>query len=166
MRDSYLKSLKTIFPHLQASIPTLQSQNTRNFSVLSTTESDAYLSQRIQWQPLAPGRAGTQATLRVMAQLARLAASDPDFVRLASRLGTLGGVEAFVRDRFVYRDENEEIIRDPRFMLADMGRDDSGRTVGLEGDCDDVATLYGALAAALHYPARLRAIRYNSDTPF
>jgi transglutaminase-like putative cysteine protease len=100
-----------------------------------------------------------------MAQLARAAASDPNFNGFARRLGTVAGIEAFVRGRFSYRDENEEIVRDPRFMLADMGRVDDGRVVQLEGDCDDVATFYAAAATAIGKPARLVAIRYTADNP-
>jgi transglutaminase-like putative cysteine protease len=100
-----------------------------------------------------------------MAQLARSAASDPDFVSKARQLGSLDAVERFVRDRFVYRDEGEEIVRDPRFMLGDAGRFDGTRTVGVEGDCDDVSTLFAAFSKALGYRARFMAIRYSPTNP-
>jgi hypothetical protein len=101
-----------------------------------------------------------------MARLARAAASDATFRKLAASLATLHNVEAFVRARYSYRDEEEEIVRDPRFMLADMGRiDANGRVVGLEGDCDDVSALFAAFAIALGYSARFRAIRYNVANP-
>lgn len=100
-----------------------------------------------------------------MAQLARAAASDPEFSALARRLGSIDGIESFVRARFEYRDEYEEIVRDPRFILADMGRIDNGRVVGLEGDCDDAATLFAAFSVAINRPARLHAIRYTSYNP-
>jgi hypothetical protein len=100
-----------------------------------------------------------------MAQLARAAASDPNFIAFARRLATLQGLDAFVRWHFVYRDEQEEIVRDPRFMLADMGRLDGGRVVRLEGDCDDVATFYAACVIAIGKPARFVAIRYTPVNP-
>ena len=97
-----------------------------------------------------------------MAQLARAAANDSTFAKFSRSLGSLTAVEGFVRDNYVYRDETEEIVRDPRFMLADMGRiDDSGRVVQLEGDCDDVSTLFAAFALALGKSARFVAIRYT-----
>ena len=101
-----------------------------------------------------------------MARLARAAASDPDFRAFARRLATLEGIEAFVRSHYAYRDEHEEIVRDPRFMLADMGRvDPGGRVVGLEGDCDDVSTFYAACAVAIGKAARFIAIRYTPGNP-
>lgn len=101
-----------------------------------------------------------------MARLARAAASDPEFCGFARRLATLNGIESFVRSHFVYRDENEEIVRDPRFMLADMGRvDTNGRVVQLEGDCDDIATFYAAAVVAIGKAARFVAIRYTSGNP-
>lgn len=51
------------------------------------------------------------------------------------------------------------------FMLADMGRHDANRTVGLEGDCDDVSGFVAAITKALDYPTRLTAIRYTWDNP-
>ena len=100
-----------------------------------------------------------------MARLARAAARDPEFRSFVRRLGTVDGIEAFVRGKFQYRDEREEIIRDPRFMLADMGRDENGRTVQLEGDCDDLATFYAAAAIAIGKVARFVAIRYTPGNP-
>jgi transglutaminase-like putative cysteine protease len=100
-----------------------------------------------------------------MAHLARAAANDPDFRAFVRNLGGLRGIETFVRRNYVYRDENEEIVRDPRFMLADMGRMDNGRVVQLEGDCDDVATFYAACAVAIGKAARFVAIRYTASNP-
>ena len=109
---------------------------------------------------------GTKQTLQVMATLAREAAKDKDFLVVARKLGSISAVDSFIRARYAYRDEREEIVRTPQFMLADMGRiEEDGRIVGLEGDCDDVATLYAAFACALGYHARLVAIRYNEGNP-
>lgn len=95
-----------------------------------------------------------------MAQLSRKAASDPDFLRTAQALGSLQMMDAYVRTHYKYRDEREEIVRTPEFMLNDLVR------IGyMEGDCDDVSTLYAAFIKALGYPARFVAIRYNPDNP-
>jgi transglutaminase-like putative cysteine protease len=95
-----------------------------------------------------------------MAQLARKAANDQDFVREALALGSLSAVDQFIRQHYRYRDEREEIIRTPQFMMNDLSR------IGyLEGDCDDVSTLYAAFMKALGYPARFVAIRYNAHNP-
>ena len=108
---------------------------------------------------------GTVQTLQVMAQLARSAATDPLFIQFAKQFQSLNDVEEFVRQNFRYRDEREEIVRDPRFMLSDMGRLDGGRIVELEGDCDDVSTLFAAFSKAIGYKARFVAIRYNPSNP-
>jgi transglutaminase-like putative cysteine protease len=100
-----------------------------------------------------------------MAQLARAAANDSAISHLAHQLGSVAAIESWTRRNFVYRDEFEEIVRTPEFMLADMGRLDNGRVVGLEGDCDDASTFIAALAKALGYPVRFVAIRYHSDSP-
>jgi transglutaminase-like putative cysteine protease len=100
-----------------------------------------------------------------MAQLARAAASDPEFRAVAHQFSSMNAVEAWVRENYSYRDENEEIVRTPQFMLADMGRSESGRVVQLEGDCDDVATLFAAFGKALGLYTRLTAIRYTADNP-
>jgi transglutaminase-like putative cysteine protease len=92
--------------------------------------------------------------------------SNPQFVAFARGLGTIDVAEGWVREHFWYRDENEEILRSPDFMLADMGRVDStGRVIQLEGDCDDVSTFFAAIGKVLGLPARLVAIRYRADTP-
>jgi transglutaminase-like putative cysteine protease len=95
-----------------------------------------------------------------MALLSRKAASNPAFLEVARSLGSLQAVDRFVRENYKYRDEREEIIRTPEFMLNDIGR------IGyMEGDCDDVSTLYAAFIRALGYPARFVAIRYTPQNP-
>jgi transglutaminase-like putative cysteine protease len=100
-----------------------------------------------------------------MAQLARTAANDSTFVAFVESLGSIQALQTFVRDHFVYRDESEEIVRAPDFMLADMGRMENGRTVALEGDCDDISTFIAAAARVLGIPARFVAIRYTPNNP-
>ena len=100
-----------------------------------------------------------------MARRANAAASDRDFKQFAQSLGSISGLEAWVRSHFIYRDENEEILRTPEFMLSDMGRLEDGRVVGLEGDCYDISAFIAAAAEALGYKARFVAIRYSADNP-
>lgn len=160
MEDSYMTSLRRIFPHLQPSTETLRNQSILVSSVSSMTESDPYLTKRIQWRPLSTGKQGTRETLQVMAQLARKAAANEAFSQQAAQLGSLSAVDTFIRSNYRYRDEMEEIIRTPEFMLNDLQR------IGyIEGDCDDVSTLYAAFARALQYPARFVAIRYTPSNP-
>lgn len=101
-----------------------------------------------------------------MAQAARSAANDPNFSAFVRGLGGLDGVETFVRAQYAYRDEVEEIVRTPQFMLADMGRLEGSRIVGLEGDCDDVSTFFAGCCAALGYRSRFVAIRYTPTNPY
>lgn len=105
------------------------------------------------------------ATLRVMASLARNAASDPGFRRWAKRFSSIEDVNAWVLQHFVYREEREETLREPQFMLADMGRVDNGRIVQLEGDCDDISIFYTAVTKSIGFPSRFVAIRYTPEHP-
>lgn len=91
-----------------------------------------------------------------MARLAREGATDPRIRELSSYpVGTLDG---WVRRRFVYRPELEEIIRAVPFQLEDLQR------LGyLEGDCDDVSTFLAA--ALLPRPVRFVAIRTDPTNP-
>jgi transglutaminase-like putative cysteine protease len=95
-----------------------------------------------------------------MARLAKLAGNDPAFCSAARSLGSVVGVDRFIRSHYRYRDEVEEIVRTPQFMLNDLDR------IGwIEGDCDDVSTLYAAFVSCLGLPARFVAIRYNANNP-
>jgi transglutaminase-like putative cysteine protease len=95
-----------------------------------------------------------------MAQLARSAKNDAAFSALAQSLGNMDRVDSFIRDHFRYRDEIEEIVRSPEFQINDLSR------LGwIEGDCDDVSTLYAAFASALGIRSRFVAIRYRPSNP-
>lgn len=100
-----------------------------------------------------------------MVRLARSAASDPAFQSFAEQFYSIDQIDAWIRAHYLYRDEESEVVRSPQFMLADMGRKDQGRTVQLEGDCDDVATFTAALAKTLGYPSRIVAIRTDPNDP-
>jgi transglutaminase-like putative cysteine protease len=96
-----------------------------------------------------------------MARLAREAKSNPWFNELAQSLGDMDSVDKFIRAHFRYRDEIEEIVRDPDWMINDL----FNRLGWLEGDCDDVSTLYAAFASALGIRSRFVAIRYRPSNP-
>lgn len=61
-----------------------------------------------------------------------------------------------LRAHFRYREEREEIVRTPEFMLADLARFGY-----IEGDCDDISTLVGAVLTVLGIPARFVATIYT-----
>ncbi len=73
----------------------------------------------------------------------------------------LAGLDEWVRSHFVYRGENQEVIRTPEFMLTQLERDGF-----FDGDCDDVSTLYASLLKALHYSCRFVAIRPDDSPDF
>lgn len=70
-------------------------------------------------------------------------------------------LDDWMRAHFVYRGEFEEVIRTPEFML------DTVNTKGyMDGDCDDISTLYASILAALKIPSRFVAIRYDPSPEF
>ena len=97
-----------------------------------------------------------------MALMARKAAANPNVLAFMADNGLvdLGAVDEFLRAHYFYRDEIEEVLRTPEFMLNDLTR------IGyLEGDCDDISTLAAALFKALGYPVRFAAIRFDATNP-
>jgi transglutaminase-like putative cysteine protease len=73
----------------------------------------------------------------------------------------MSGVEDWMRANYRYRDESEEILRSPEFMLNDFD------TLGYcEGDCDDCSTLIAALGKSLGYPVRFSAIKVQTPDEF
>ena len=66
-----------------------------------------------------------------------------------------------MRTNYRYRDENEEIVRSPEFMVNDFD------TLGYcEGDCDDCSTLIACFSKVLGYPTRLMAIKVQGPGEF
>jgi transglutaminase-like putative cysteine protease len=166
MNDVYLRTVATNLAHLRTLVPEQPKRNlASNATSLPMTEDDVVLNRQIKWGSIPEGRAGTYRTMQTMAALARQAATDPVFIKFARQFSGIDDLESWMRDHFTYRDEHEELIRTPRFMLEDMGRIAGPRVVGLEGDCDDAATFLSAAAKVLGYPARLVAIRYNAANP-
>jgi len=99
-----------------------------------------------------------------MRHLAVSGAHDPGILDLTNHFdgGSLDGVRAFdqaVRSVYAFRDENIEMIRDPRLMLADW------ETRGyLQGDCDDISTFSACVLTAMGVPCRFVAIRTDPST--
>lgn len=96
-----------------------------------------------------------------MGNLARQAVRNLDFVNgIVGLFGawrpTIDEMDKVLRPFFVYREEYEEVVRTPEWMLADLKK--LGR---LEGDCDDISTLLAAVAVLVGYRVRFVAIRYS-----
>jgi hypothetical protein len=67
-------------------------------------------------------------------------------------------IDRFLRDRFIYRDERDEVLRDVPFMLNDL------QTTGyMMGDCDDMTIMCCSLLMASGMSCRMTAIK--SDNP-
>src|SRR5262245_39935598 len=164
--NPYMQTVAHNLSHLRVTVPQQPKRNlASNSATMPMTEDDVYLSRRIKWGQIPEGRMGTRRTMETMAQLARESARDPLFQKFVKQFTGLHDLERWTRDHFVYRDEHEELIRTPLFMLQDMGRSSGNRIIGLEGDCDDVATFLTAAAKVLGRPARLVAIRANRGNP-
>lgn len=71
-------------------------------------------------------------------------------------ISALDCIDTWLRERFRYRGEIEEVLRTPDFMLQSL--ESRGY---FDGDCDDISTLAAALLIRLGYPARFVAIRYD-----
>jgi len=102
-----------------------------------------------------------------MAALAREAANDPAFVFIIeenaigpSSPADLRYIDLWIRQRFKYRNEREEVVRTPQAMIEEWLR-----TGDFEGDCDDISTLAAAILLVNHLPATFVAIRWNADDP-
>jgi len=102
-----------------------------------------------------------------MAQLARKAQSDSGWIafcavfRGATDSDSLSVIDDWCRNYYRYREESEEIVRSPQFMLADY------QTQGfIEGDCDDIATFITAVLKSIGIPARFFAMQSMKDGQF
>src|SRR5215475_209240 len=166
MTADYLSTVAHNLRHLAMLTPPQPKRNLASHGTrIPMTEDDPYLGSRVRWGSIPEGRGGTMRTMQTMAQLAHEATHDPVFIKFARQFSGIQDLESWTRDHFVYQDEHEELIRTPRFMLEDMGRVSGTQVVGLQGDCDDVATFLAAAARVLGYPARLVAIRVNASSP-
>jgi transglutaminase-like putative cysteine protease len=92
-----------------------------------------------------------------MANLARMGSVNPKVKAYAENIQSPYAIDRVLREVYQYRDEAEEIIRTPQFMLNDL------ETIGyLEGDCDDIATFTASLTKAMNIPTRLTGVMANS----
>lgn len=74
---------------------------------------------------------------------------------------TLDQIDEAIRPYYVYRDEREEVLRTPLFMVNDL------ETIGkFEGDCDDISILTAAVCTLFGYRARFVAIRYDPSVDY
>lgn len=69
--------------------------------------------------------------------------------------------DRFIRNRFRYRFETEELVRSVDRMLNEY--QSRGR---FEGDCDDISILNAAVLSAAGYPVRFVAIRLEENPEF
>ena len=96
-----------------------------------------------------------------MAKLARKGARNLNVSRYAVELVRGSGFDTGLRSVFRYRPEQEEVVRDPEWMVSDI------RSKGYcEGDCDDIATLCCALLCSLGIESRLTAIQTVSNEEY
>jgi transglutaminase-like putative cysteine protease len=108
-------------------------------------------------------------TLETMSTLARQGRSDPGVSTLVAsiRAGVgdsvtgfpfVMGVDRYLRDIFVYREEDNEVLRDVPFMLNDLA------TMGhMEGDCDDMTIMGCALLSNAGLLCRMTAIKSSNE---
>ena len=116
------------------------------------------------------GSRGTTATLKIMADLAREAASDPYFIMEARGIVRGNGsknyeqdarsIMDFVKTRIDYRPDPQadgmvDWVQSPGWTLYVDG----------QGDCDDSSTLLAALDLAAGLGASFRAVRLNRADP-
>lgn len=114
------------------------------------------------------GDVGVLTTVEVMKRLARertpLLAETAGHIVWHAGGGVAGGVRG-VRDfvtglvRYVADPWNSEVVRSPTYMLRRI--EAAGYAYG---DCDDMATLAGALALAMGIPARLVLVGFNGGS--
>lgn len=111
------------------------------------------------WIP--EGRAGTFQTLQHMRNLALQPSAR--LQEITHIIQDAQSVNTFIRSRWqiVPDPPDAEFVRSPDFQLQSLAC-----TGHLEGDCDDSATLAGALLYTLGIPSWLIAIRMPMDTDF
>jgi hypothetical protein len=139
-------------------IPKLGPSRSFHGSNPSLTDYDPNLAPHIQWTTIPGGKWGTQITLETMANLAREGAQNPKVKAYAASIQTPYAIDGVLRPLYLYRDEEEEIVRTPEFMVRDL------ETLGyVEGDCDDIATFTASLTKAMNYPTRLTGIQTSTE---
>src|SRR5215831_14324231 len=108
MAHPYMQTLATNLAHLHALIPPQPKRNlASNSASMPMTEEDSYLAPQIRWRSIPEGRPGTHRTMQTMADIARQATHDADFVKFAWQFSSLGELDTWMRQHFVYRDEHD-----------------------------------------------------------
>jgi transglutaminase-like putative cysteine protease len=107
-----------------------------------------------------------------MSTLARQGRSDPGVSALVASIRNgvgdsatdfpfVVGVDRYLRNIFVYREEQNEVLRDVPFMLNDLA------TLGyMEGDCDDMTIMGCALLSNAGLLCRMTAIKSSNDLEY
>ena len=101
---------------------------------------------------------GTLLTLEAMANLSREGINDAFPFAVAclqdNDESTIRSVDRWLRSVFLYREEENEILRTVPWMVDQ----------GFEGDCDDMAIMGAAVTKSIGFPSRFTAIKpYNPD---
>lgn len=121
------------------------------------------------WLP--DGDAGTVATLKRMAKLARRAQADPLTVETAHRIVSgctprdadcyAAAIRRWLTASFVFVPDalDVETVREPHYLLEQLFGWGAGR---MSGDCDDAATLGAALGKAIGLDARFHVLGFAS----
>lgn len=109
---------------------------------------------------------GTSLTLDVMASLARSGINDARPIAMdivaQSRCGNasdcINTFDRWLRNHFVYRGEQEEVLRTVSFMANDL------KTKGtMEGDCDDMTIMSCAMFLSVGIQPRMTAIKSHPE---
>lgn len=116
--------------------------------------------------PLAQGDQGTAQTIAVMRKLIDQDLASSSFVNFARNLvrGVASHDElAEVEALWDWVHSNIRFVKDPLTKEAVMAPSDVLKT--RQGDCDDSASLMGALALAIGYPSRLVTVAASPSAP-
>lgn len=120
---------------------------------------------RIEWIP--GGDAGTEATLRHMADVTRTGAVSPLVRGVAARLVMGTGRDWALHARLIrdWVDVHTEFLLDPSVAEALTPAEDAIRLIDTDGiaqfDCDDVAILAASLGCSIGLQARFVAVAFR-----
>ena len=109
---------------------------------------------------IAAGPQGTRETLRIMAGLSRNASRWELFRDFSRMFTNASEVDSVLRPFYRYANEDVETLYAPEYNLTHLIK-----TGSLTGDCDDIATFYGAIFYVLGIPARFVAMRTRQYDP-
>lgn len=125
------------------------------------------IPDKVTHRTIPDGVAGTKATLKIMARVARDGRTDPAVYALSRKVvsevpGKNWRAEADAIFRFVQR--HIRYTRDPKGC---EGIQTPRVTLELaSGDCDDMTTLLGAMLLSTGHPARAVAVKVGDDAAY